>query len=119
LILTEGQRHDSIGFVTVYEAARDSGRVAGITADKAYDSNCIRDRLASDRVKTAIPSLATRKRKIPCSKKQYRLHHKVENFFRKLFDFRRVATRYEKLSQCFLAMVHLAAVVVLLRGIIR
>ena len=118
-MLTEGQRHDSIGFVSVYEDAKDRGRVTRITADKAYDANRIRDQLASDRVKTAIPSPANRTNKIPCSKKQYRLRHKVENFFRKLFDFRRVATRYEKLAKCFLAMVHLAAVVVLLRGIIR
>ena len=37
------------------------------------------------------------------------LREKVERFFNNLKQFRRIATRYEKLSQTFLALIHLVA----------
>jgi transposase len=39
----------------------------------------------------------------------YRWRHLVENFFCRLKQFRRVATRYDKTDQSFSAMIHLAA----------
>ncbi|MCD7837865.1 MAG: IS4/IS5 family transposase, partial [Clostridiales bacterium] len=41
--------------------------------------------------------------------------HLVECFFCKLKQFRRVATRYDKLATSFLAFVYLAAIAILLR----
>jgi transposase len=118
-VLTEGQRHDSIAFHEVYEKAAESGRVARVIADKAYDGAPIRDALVADGVKISIPSPKNRRRKSRCLRRFYRQRHKVENYFRKLFDFRRVATRYDKLAQCYLAFVHMAAVVVLLRQFVN
>jgi transposase len=106
-----------VPFEQVYLQARDSGRVVRVTADKAYDGAPIRNRLKVDRVKAVIPSRSNQRHKRRCPKRFYRLRHKVENFFRKLFDFRRVATRYDKLASCFLSFVHLVSTVVLLRGI--
>ena len=40
---------------------------------------------------------------------KYQLREKVERWFNKLKQFRRIATRYDKLSRTFLAFVHLAA----------
>jgi transposase len=45
----------------------------------------------------------------------YRWRHLVENFFCKLKQFRRIATRYEKTDASFAAMIHLAATVLALR----
>jgi len=42
------------------------------------------------------------------------LRHLGENFFRKLKQFRRIATRYEKTGASFAAMIHLAATVLAL-----
>jgi transposase len=39
----------------------------------------------------------------------YCWRHLVENFFCRLKQFRRVATRYDKTDQSFSAMIHLAA----------
>jgi transposase len=111
--------HDSIAFHEVYEKAAESGRVARVIADKAYDGAPIRDALVADGVKISIPSPKNRRRKSRCLRRFYRQRHKVENYFRKLFDFRRVATRYDKLAQCYLAFVHMAAVVVLLRQFVN
>ena len=55
-----------------------------------------------------IPGKANRKRKIPLDKARYRSRHLVENAFCRLKDFRRVATRYDKLARNFLSAVELA-----------
>jgi transposase len=57
-----------------------------------------------------IPGKANRKRKIPLDKARYRSRHLVENAFCRLKDFRRVATRYDKLARNFLSTVALAVV---------
>jgi transposase len=38
----------------------------------------------------------------------YRWRHLVENFFCKLKEFRRIATRYDKTDSSFIAAIHLA-----------
>ena len=45
----------------------------------------------------------------------YKLREKVERFFNNLKQFRRIATRYEKLSQTFLAFIHLVAVWIIIK----
>jgi transposase len=119
VVLTEGQRHDSVPFAEVYAQAAQMGQVQRVIADKAYDGNPIRDLLAAEGVKTTIPSPANRRVKARWLRRHYRERHKVENFFRKLFDFRRVATRYEKLACRFLAFVHLTSAFVLVRHFVN
>jgi transposase len=45
------------------------------------------------------------------SKRAYKARNVIERCFCRLKDFRRVATRYDKLARNFLAAVHLAAIV--------
>jgi transposase len=62
-----------------------------------------------------IPAKSNRKWK-PCfSKRLYRERNLVERFFSKIKHFRRVATRYDKLAENFLAMVKLASMRLWLR----
>jgi transposase len=56
-----------------------------------------------------IPGRITRKNKIAYDRDRYRDRHLVENAFCRLKDFRRVATRYDKLAANFLSAVALAA----------
>ena len=46
----------------------------------------------------------------------YRLRNRVERFFNKLKQFRRIATRYEKLTANYLAMIKLATIRIWLRA---
>jgi putative transposase len=46
---------------------------------------------------------------------EYKQRNKVERLFNKIKQFRRVATRYEKLKANFLAFVILALIVIMLR----
>ena len=50
-----------------------------------------------------IPNRSTAIRKAYCPKRFYRRRHKIENFFCRIKDWRRIATRYDKLARNFLA----------------
>ncbi len=84
-------------------------------ADKACDADGIRDLIEAQGAVPNIPAKSNRKWK-PCfSKGLYRERNLVERFFNKLKRFRRVATRYDKLAENFLAMVQLASLRLWLR----
>lgn len=59
-----------------------------------------------------IPNNPTRKRKHPFDRLAYRLRNIVERTFCRLKDWRRIATRYDKLARNFLAAVAIASIVV-------
>jgi transposase len=84
-------------------------------ADKSYDSDAIRADLKRRGIKAVIPPLACRKEAIPYDKKVYQRRNKVERLFNRLEQFRRVATRYDKLDETFLAFIHLTAALVMIR----
>jgi transposase len=56
-----------------------------------------------------IPPKSNRRVSLDYNKTLYKLREKVERFFNNLKQFRRIATRYEQLSQTFLALIHLVA----------
>ena len=58
-----------------------------------------------------------RKKRFRWTKAIYRERNHVERFFNKLKQFRRIATRYDKLGATFLAFIQLAAVQISLRSI--
>jgi transposase len=70
--------------------------------DKGYDSNHIRDKLRERNINPVIPLKSNRKEPIDYDKDKYRLREKVERFFNRLKQFRRIATRYDKLGHIFL-----------------
>ena len=86
-----------------------SGPLRRLIADKAYDTNAFRQLLAERGVLAIIPSSARRKPTIPHDPRIYRQRNRIERMFGRLKDFRRIATRYDKLAANFLAMVQLAS----------
>ena len=109
LILTNGARHDAPVFDQVWDAKPELPALEYAALDKAYDSDHIRFRLEQDGVQAVIPPKANRTQPIAYDAEQYKLREKVERFFGRLKQFRRIATRYDKLSQTFLAFIHLVA----------
>jgi transposase len=98
--------HDS----QVVEEVLDTPRPAlAVTADKAYDSQKVRQLIKDDGALPVIPSRENATTKAYCPKRIYRRRHKIENFFCRIKDWRRIATRYDKLACNFLAVVHLVA----------
>ena len=81
-------------------------------ADRAYDSAELRRWLERRGTKPVIPNKSNRKQPFSFDKKAYKLRHRIENAFCRLKDFRRIATRYDRLARNFLASVCLVAAVV-------
>lgn len=111
LSLTEGQVHDSQEAPELLRGLRK----AYVLADRAYDSNALRAQLRSQRCRVVIPSNPSRKRKRPFDRRLYKLRHLVENFFQRIKRYRRIAMRYEKLSENFEALLWMAATLIWLR----
>lgn len=86
--------------------------IIGLIADKAYDANSLRRLLAEGDAKAVIPSTSSRKRPIPYDRIAYRRRNRIERMFSRLKDFRRIATRYDKLARNFLAGTLIAATIV-------
>jgi transposase len=80
--------------------------------DKAYDSAELRGELNEHGTKPVIPNRSNRKQPFSFNKRLYKERRRIENAFGRLKDFRRIATRYDRLALNFLASVCLAAVLV-------
>jgi len=74
-----------------------------VSADKAYDSENARQQIKDEGALPVIPSRSNATKKAYCPKRFYRRRHKIENFFCRAKDWRRIATRYDKLARNFLA----------------
>lgn len=80
-----------------------------LIADKGYDANSLRRTLAEYRTEAVIPSTRSRKNPIPYNEAAYRERNRIERAFCALKDWRRIATRYDKLARNFLSAVAIAA----------
>ena len=106
ITLTAGQAHDgrSAGALLT-----DLEPGTTLLADRAYDSDAIREQAQEQGVWANIPPKRNRKRTFAFSGWVYRQRNLVERFFNKLKQFRAIATRYDKCPDNFLAAVKLAA----------
>src|SRR5262249_14896049 len=109
IVLTAGQCHESPVFETVLAQVPPEPPLTHAIMDKGYDSTGIREQLLAQDIVPVIPSKSNRTAAIDYDHDLYTLREKVERFFNKLKQFRRIATRYEKLNQTFLALIHLVA----------
>lgn len=82
-----------------------------LIADRGYDANALRKQLRDTGAKPVIPGRRSRKRPIQYDERRYRERWRIEAAFCRLKDFRRVATRYDKLAVNFLSAVCLAAII--------
>ena len=87
------------------------GRIRRLVADRGYDANALRCDLRAAGTVSIIPGRRTRRRPIRHDQLRYKDRWRVEAAFCRLKDFRRVATRYDKLAANFASTVALAAVV--------
>jgi putative transposase len=109
LHFTPGQAHDGRQFEPLYESLEPENVLESATLDKGYDADRIREGLALDGIEPVIPPISSRSRKLPYNRQLYRERNRIERFFHKLKQFRRIATRYDKLQRTFAAAVHLVA----------
>ena len=113
LDLSAGQAHDGKAAERLLDLL---GKGNILLADKAYDSNAIRDMAGKRGAWANIPARSNRKGTFAFSKWLYRQRNLVERFFSKLKQFRGIATRYDKNPLNFLAAVKLASTRIWLRS---
>ncbi len=112
VLLTPGQAHDLLGADTLLTTLGEGDIILG---DKAYDANWLRQRIEAQGAAPNIPDKSNRKERHCFSKTLYKERNRVERFFNKIKHFRRIATRFEKHAQNYLAMIKLASIRIWMR----
>jgi transposase len=110
-ILTPGQVHDSV----VAPALLQGFQSGAVIADKAYDSNALRQLILDAGMIAVIPSIPKRKQPIPYDAELYKARNRIERCINKLKHFRRFATRFDRRALHFLAFIHLASAMIWMR----
>lgn len=83
-----------------------------LIGDMGYDALQLRQELAFRGTASVIPTNPTRKQPWPIDLETYKERNLVERMFSRLKDFRRIATRYDKLARNFASAIALAAIVI-------
>jgi transposase len=83
-----------------------------LLADKAYDADRFRNWLTRNGIQAVIPSTASRRTPYPIDRNAYRRGNVIERLFCKLKNWRRIATRYDRHAQNYLAGLALAAIII-------
>jgi transposase len=109
--ITAGQVHD----ITAAPALLEGQEADAILADKAYDSNALRENIAQMEAQAVIPSKRNRKIFIPHDTELYKQRNRIERCFGRLKHFRRFATRFDRRTIHFAGFIHLAAAMIWLR----
>lgn len=109
--ITEGQRHD----LQPAKGLLSKAASRCLLADKAYDSNDLRDALLAQGCSAVIPSKASRAQRLPFDAELYKARSEIECTFSLLKQARRLATRYEKTLRNYAAVVALGCAFLWLR----
>ena len=112
LKLTEGQARDGHRAADMVETV-EAGQI--LLADRAYDSDALRQTLAARSAWANVKPTSRRREKSACSAFLYRYRNLVERFFSKLKHFRAVDKRLEKHDANYLALVKLASAKIWMR----
>jgi len=116
LKLTEGQAHDGRSAADMLDGI-GAGQI--LLADRAYDSDALRETLAARGAWANVKPMPRRVNIPAFSAFLYRYRNLVERFFNKIKHFRAVATRFEKHDANYLALVKLAAARIWMRFMSR
>jgi transposase len=117
-VLTPGQRHEQTAFRELMRRGAVKRRGPGrpklrprtVVGDKGYAGRPVRAHLRRHGVSAVIPQLRTEKVPRLMDWELYRERNVVERMVGRLKEYRRVATRYDKLAASYLAFVRLAAI---------
>jgi transposase len=109
ILLSGGEAHDCPPAPRLIRRTRAARKLLG---DKAYDSAPLRRWLKDRGTRAVVPNKTNRKQPFSFDRNAYKQRHRIEDAFCRLKDFRRIATRYDRLARNFLASICLVAAVV-------
>jgi transposase len=110
-ILTADQCHDS----PQAEALIDGYLIQALITDKGYDADELIDAVQAKGAEAVIPPRSNRKQQRTYDKHSYKERHLVECFINKIKHYRRVFSRFEKLSKNFLGFLSFVSALIWLR----
>ena len=111
LLASPGQRNDIAFAHDLIEGIDATATIA----DKGYDADHLAGRIADGGAEVVIPPKRNRRVQRAYDADLYKERNRIERFFNKLKQFRRVATRYDKLLANFMGFVKIAAIAIWLR----
>ena len=117
-VLTPGERNEKAalpelmrrGAVKRPGPGRPRVRPRAVVGDRGYSGRPTRDNLRRRGISPVIPQLKTEKTPRLMDWDLYRERNVFERLVGKLKEYRRIATRYDKLATRYLAFVQLAAI---------
>jgi len=86
----------------------DRFKCSKMLMDKAYEGNETRNLVRSLDMFPVVPPKSNRKKPWRYDKNLYKRRNEVERFFRRIKEFRRVFTRYDKLDVMYFSFILLA-----------
>jgi transposase len=113
LIGSPGQRNDIAFAHDLIEGLAAEAEVA--IADKGYDADHLCEKLTENGAQVVIPPKRNRTHKRVYDLDLYKERNLIERLLNKLKQFRRVATRYDKLLANYMGFVKLAAIAIWLK----
>ncbi len=102
-LLTGGEVAD----ITQAQALLENIQTNAVLADKGYDANTLIESIEASGAIAVIPSKGNRLIQRAYDRHMYKDRNLVERFFNRIKQFRRIATRYEKLDRNYLSFIHL------------
>ncbi len=111
LLLTPGQCHDSphaAALIKNYEPQ-------ALIADKGYDSHPLIEAVTAKGIEAVIPPKMNRRVQREYDRHLYRERHLIECFINKIKHYRRVFSRFDKLSKNYLGFLSFVSALVWLR----
>jgi len=111
LLLTAGQRHDSPQAQRLIENFEPQALIA----DKGYDSDTLIESVTAKGILAVIPPKKSRLVQREYDEHLYRERHLIECFINKIKHYRRVFSRFEKLSRNYLGFLSFVSALVWLR----
>ena len=108
--LSPGTRNDIVYAQEILDNFDLTGKK--ILADMGYDQEAFCEYIRRRGGVPVIPSRVTNRIQREIDEYEYKERHLVENLFQKLKNYRRFATRYEKLDINFAAIVNLSFILI-------
>ena len=105
LLLTAGQMAD----IDLAHDLIDGIDAKSVIADKGYDADRLVETLTARGAQAVIPPRSNRKTPRMFDAHLYKDRNLIERFFSRLKQFRRIATRYDKLASRFSSFIALTA----------
>ena len=112
ILITNGSVHDSTQAKNLLDKIIHKG--VYVIGDRAYDSSEIINYVKENNGIAVIPPRKNRKMQSEYNKEIYKDRNKIERFFNRLKNFRRIATRYDKLVLSFISFIQLAAILIII-----